>query len=82
MRNVIPLFLALSLQAQNGPNKWYEFHGQATTITATQGEFDSQYEGPLSLRPIRETDTSLTITLVMPGAFAGSSRCRQTSSTR
>jgi high affinity Mn2+ porin len=56
-------FFAICLFAQDGQDKWYDLHGQATTITQTHGSFDSPYKGTNSLRPVRETDTSLTITL-------------------
>ena len=51
------------LCAQDPPAGWYDIHGQATAITQTHGPFDSPYSGDHSLRPIRETDSSLTITL-------------------
>jgi high affinity Mn2+ porin len=57
------LLLGFCLFGQNGPDKWYDFHGQATTISQSHGPFDSPYAGTNSLRPIRETDTSLTVTL-------------------
>jgi high affinity Mn2+ porin len=59
---VLGLF-ALGLSGQTVPDPWYEFHGQATTITQTHGSFDSPYAGDRSLRPIRETDASLTVTI-------------------
>lgn len=55
-----------ALDAQDAPvsqDKWYDFHVQATTITQTHPPFDSPYSGVNSLRPVWETDTSLTITL-------------------
>ena len=58
----IPMLCPL-LPAQDGQDKWYDFHVQATTITQTHGPFDASYSGTNSLRPIRETDTSLTTTL-------------------
>jgi high affinity Mn2+ porin len=60
---LLTLMLTLCVSAQDGQDKWYDFHGQATTITQTHGPFDAPYIGENSLRPIRETDTSLTITL-------------------
>jgi high affinity Mn2+ porin len=41
----------------------YDIHGQATTITQTHGPFHAPYTGSNSLDPIRETDSSLTLTL-------------------
>ena len=63
MRFLALLPFAVCLFAQSGPDQWYELRGQATTITQTHGPFDAPYSGSNSLRPIRETDTSLTITL-------------------
>jgi high affinity Mn2+ porin len=57
---------SLLLHAQDpqpAQNRCFDVHGQATTITQTHGSFDSAYTGQNSLRPIRETDTSLTTTL-------------------
>lgn len=48
---------------QDSQDKWFDIHGQATTITQTHGSFDSPYTGENSLRPDSETDMSLTITL-------------------
>src|SRR5215471_1729296 len=50
-------------QSAAAPAGWFSIHGQATTITQTHGPFDSPYAGQNSLDPIRETDSSLTITL-------------------
>jgi high affinity Mn2+ porin len=63
MRFLIFVISALPLVAQGGNGSWYDIHGQATTITDTHGPFHSPYEGQNSLRPIRETDTSLTMTI-------------------
>ncbi|HZT31369.1 MAG TPA: carbohydrate porin [Bryobacteraceae bacterium] len=64
MKSIAIIFmLSLCMFAQDGQDKWYDFHGQATTITQTHGPFDAPYTGTNSLRPIREMDTSLTMTL-------------------
>jgi high affinity Mn2+ porin len=61
------LLLAVStvcLFGQTDPApSWWDLRGQTTTITDTHGAFSSPYAGQNSLRPVRETDTSLTITL-------------------
>src|SRR5689334_2644650 len=63
--NRIILFLLLTRlpAAQDAQSRWFDAHGQATTITQTHGPFDAPYSGRNSLRPFRETDTSLTVTL-------------------
>ena len=63
MRLALLFLLAICLFAQDQPGKWYDFHGQSTTITQIHGPFDSPYAGTNSFHPIRETDTSLTMTL-------------------
>src|SRR4051812_34779136 len=62
---VLILFMPLVclVVAQDAQNRWFDLHGQATTITQTHDSFNAPYSGKSSLRPIRETDTSLTITL-------------------
>src|ERR1051326_1381978 len=65
MRVVLLLVAAGSLCAQDPPdpqNKWYDIHGQATTVIDTHGPFHAPYSGSHSLRSLRETDTSFTIT--------------------
>lgn len=63
MRLITVLLFTPCLLAQTGNGSWYDIHGQATTIADTHGPFDSPYEGLNSLCPVRETDTSLTMTL-------------------
>lgn len=65
MRSVSVFVFAVCVFAQNRQDKWYEFHGQATTISQSHGPFTSPYAGTNSLRPIRENDTSLTATLFL-----------------
>ncbi len=62
---------ALSLLAQPASDRWYDFHGQATTISDIHGAFDSPYAGLNSLRPVREADTSLTVTLFTRFRYRG-----------
>lgn len=64
MRFLIFAAFAATLAAQPdaSPAPW-DIRGQATTIMDTHGAFPSPYTGLLSLRPIRETDTSLTSTI-------------------
>lgn len=63
MRSILLLLSSGCLFAQNGSSNWWELHAQATTITQTHGTFPAPYTGPASLRPIRETDSSLTATI-------------------
>jgi high affinity Mn2+ porin len=68
MRLLAGFLFAMSLRGQTVPAgsglpQWFDVHGQATTVTQTHGPFDSPYAGANSLPPVRETDTSLTITL-------------------
>ncbi len=65
LRRLSPLVLVLGACGQDASDKWLQIHGQATTITQTHGGFDSPYAGNNSLRPKRETDTSLTATLFL-----------------
>lgn len=53
----------LPLLGQVGYKEWFEFHAQATTITQTHGMFESPYTGKNSLESVRETESSLTVTL-------------------
>jgi high affinity Mn2+ porin len=72
MRFLIIFFLfTLSLSAQAGKGNWFDIHGQLTSITDTHGPFHSPYEGLNSLRPVRETDTSLTMTLFTTFKYRG-----------
>ncbi len=48
---------------------WISAHGQATMDTQTHPGFNAPYTGPLSLLPVRETDTSLTATLYLAARF-------------
>src|SRR5436305_180313 len=57
------LCILLLLGRLFGQDKPFELHEQATTITQTHGPFHAPYSGVNSLRPIRETDSSLTATL-------------------
>lgn len=63
MRWILLLGFPGCLFAQNGAPRAWEFHAQATTITQTHGRFSAPYTGLNSLRPIRETDSSLTATI-------------------
>lgn len=65
MRALVVLLSAASLSGQTPAANWWDLRGQATTITETHGPFSSPYTGQNSLRPIRETDSSLTATVFL-----------------
>jgi high affinity Mn2+ porin len=63
LRPVLLLLVTVCACAQNTASKWWELRAQSTTITQTHGPFPAPYTGQMSLRPIRETDSSLTATI-------------------
>jgi high affinity Mn2+ porin len=66
MRLTSFLLLSIALHAQDPQDvqkRWFDVQGQLTSVTQTHGSFDSPYSGRNSLSPVRETDTSLTMTL-------------------
>lgn len=62
---MLALFPLTSFGQDTDPQKAFDLHFQATTITQTHGPFHAAYSGVNSLRPIRETDSSLTTTLFL-----------------
>ncbi|BDU71669.1 carbohydrate porin [Mesoterricola silvestris] len=63
MKLLFALCCALPALLAQEPGAW-QVHGQATTVTQTHGAFPSPYQGPDSLRPVREEATSFTTTLM------------------
>jgi hypothetical protein len=57
------LFAALPALLAQEESAW-QVHGQATTVTQAHLAFDSPYQGPNSLRPEQECDSTFTTTLM------------------